>query len=127
MPYQGMTLAGILRKPAGNAPHPVVIMCVGLDSTKEELEVYENIFLARGMATLSFDGPGQGEAEYDIPIRGDYEVAVKAVVDYVITRNDLDAARIGLWGVSLGGYYAARSVAFEKRCNGIAHVTSANK
>ena len=115
MPYQGMTLAGILRKPAGNAPHPVVIMCVGLDSTKEELEVYENIFLARGMAPLSFDGPGQGEAEYDIPIRGDYEVAVKAVVDYVITRNDLDAARIGLWGVSLGGYYAARSVAFEKR------------
>ena len=115
IPYQGKTLAGILRKPAGNAPHPVVIMCVGLDSTKEELEVYENIFLARGMATLSFDGPGQGEAEYDIPIRGDYEVAVKAVVDYVITRNDLDAARIGLWGVSLGGYYAARSVAFEKR------------
>jgi 2,6-dihydroxypseudooxynicotine hydrolase len=115
IPYQGKTLAGILRKPDGKAPHPVVIMCVGLDSTKEELEVYENIFLARGMATLSFDGPGQGEAEYDIPIRGDYEVAAKAVVDYVITRGDLDAARIGLWGVSLGGYYAARSVAFEKR------------
>jgi len=48
------------------------------------------------MATLSFDGPGQGEAEYDIPIRGDYEVAASAVVDYVVSRNDLDAARIGL-------------------------------
>lgn len=115
MPYQGRHLAGILRKPSGKAPHPVVVMCVGLDSTKEELEVYENIFLARGMATLSFDGPGQGEAEYDIPIRGDYEVAVKTVVDYVAARADLDAARLGLWGVSLGGYYAARSVAFEKR------------
>jgi dienelactone hydrolase len=115
MPYQGKRLAGILRKPAGSGPHPVVVMCVGLDSTKEEMDVYEGIFLARGMATLSFDGPGQGEAEYDMPIRGDYEVPVKAVVDYVETRKDLDAGRVGLWGVSLGGYYSARAAAFEKR------------
>ncbi len=115
IPYQGKCLAGILRKPVGRGRWPVVVMCVGLDSTKEELDVYEGIFLARGMATLSFDGPGQGEAEYDVPIRGDYEVAVTAVVDFVGTRADLDAARIGLWGVSLGGYYAARAAAFEKR------------
>jgi fermentation-respiration switch protein FrsA (DUF1100 family) len=123
MPYQGKRLAGTLRKPEGGeggmrpsvARPPVVIMCVGLDSTKEEMDGYENIFLARGMATLAFDGPGQGEAEYDIPIRGDYEVAVKAVVDYVETRADLDKSRIGLWGVSLGGYYSARAAAFEKR------------
>ncbi len=72
-------------------------------------------FLARGMATLVFEGPGQGEAQYDFPIRGDYEVPVKAVLDYVETRNDLDTARIGMWGVSLGGYYAPRAAAFEKR------------
>ena len=115
IPYQGKRLAGALRAPRSSGPHPVVVMCVGLDSTKEEMDVYEGIFLARGMATLSFDGPGQGEAEYDIPIRGDYEVAVKAVVDYIATRKDLDAARVGLWGVSLGGYYSARAAAFEKR------------
>jgi len=115
MPYLGKRLAGVLRKPAGGGPAPVVVMCVGLDSTKEEMDVYENLFLARGMATLAFDGPGQGEAEYDIPIRGDYEVAVRAVVDFIQTRNDLDARRVGLWGVSLGGYYAARAAAFEKR------------
>jgi 2,6-dihydroxypseudooxynicotine hydrolase len=113
--YQGRHLAGTLRKPRGGGRHPVVVMCVGLDSTKEEMDVYENIFLSRGMATLSFDGPGQGEAEYDIPIRGDYEVAVKAVVDYIETCADLDSARVGLWGVSLGGYYSARASAFEKR------------
>jgi 2,6-dihydroxypseudooxynicotine hydrolase len=115
IPYQGKRLAGTLRKPEGGKNPPVVVMCVGLDSTKEEMDVYEGIFLARGMATLAFDGPGQGEAEYDIPIRGDYEVAVAAVVDYVETRKDLDAKRIGLWGVSLGGYYSARAAAFEKR------------
>jgi len=128
IPYQGKTLYGILRKPAGaqsagahgaggTGQHrpPVLIMCVGLDSTKEEMDVYENIFLRRGIATLAFDGPGQGEAEYAIPIRGDYEVPVKAVVDYIETRQDLDAARVAIWGVSLGGYYAARAAAFEKR------------
>ncbi len=115
IPYQGKTLAGILRKPVGVERPPVVAMAVGLDSTKEEGDAYEAPFLARGMATLIFDGPGQGEGQYDFPIRGDYEVPAGAVIDFVETRGDLDAARIGVWGVSLGGYYAPRAAAFEKR------------
>jgi len=115
IPYEGKSLVGNLRKPAGVVGPPVVVMCMGLDSTKEEMDSNESVFLARGMATLAFDGPGQGEGEYDFAIRGDYEVVVKAVVDYVETRRDVDASRIGLWGVSLGGYYAPRACAFEKR------------
>lgn len=115
MPYAGSRLAGILRKPRGVERPPVVVMCMGLDSAKEEMDSNEQTFLARGMATLAFDGPGQGEGEYDYAIRGDYEVAVKAVVDYIETRADLDCARVGLWGVSLGGYYAPRAAAYEKR------------
>jgi dienelactone hydrolase len=115
IPYEGKHLAGNLRKPAGAVKPPVVVMCMGLDSTKEEMDSNENVFLARGMATLAFDGPGQGEGEYDFSIRGDYEVAVKAVLNYVGTRGDVDAARVGLWGVSLGGYYAPRAAAFDKR------------
>ena len=94
---------------------PIVVMCMGLDSAKEEMASNENVFLKRGMATLTFDGPGQGEAEYALPIRGDYESAVKSVVDWVERRDDVDGSRIGLWGVSLGGYYAPRAAAFEKR------------
>lgn len=115
IPFEGKTLYGILRKPKGAARPPVMIMAVGLDSTKEETEAYERPFLQRGMAILAFDGPGQGEAEYDFPIRGNYETAVKAVCDFIETRDDLDSARIGLWGVSLGGYYAPRAAAYEKR------------
>ncbi len=115
IPFENNVLYGILRRPAEVGRSPVVVMCVGLDSTKEELDVYENIFLARGMATLVFDGPGQGEAEYDMPIRGDYETPVKAVVDYIETRADLDKDKVGIMGVSLGGYYSARAAAFEKR------------
>ncbi len=115
IPFEGKTLYGILRKPAGIAKPPVMVMACGLDSCKEETDAYEAPFLARGIATLVFDGPGQGEAEYAFPIRGNYETAVTAVVDHVMTRRDLDTDRIGLWGVSLGGYYAPRAAAFEKR------------
>jgi fermentation-respiration switch protein FrsA (DUF1100 family) len=115
MPYEGKILAGILRKPVGINRPPVLAFACGLDSCKEETDAYEQPFLARGVATLAFDGPGQGEAEYDFAIRGDYEVAAKAVIDYIETRHDLDANRIGFAGISLGGYYAPRSAAFDKR------------
>jgi 2,6-dihydroxypseudooxynicotine hydrolase len=115
MPYEGKSLAGILRKPPGVARPSVLAFSCGLDSCKEETDAYEQPFLARGIATLVFDGPGQGEAEYDFAIRGDYEVAAKAVLDYIETRRDLDASRIGLAGISLGGYYAPRAAAFDKR------------
>jgi dienelactone hydrolase len=123
IPYQGGFLAGFLRLPAGAVRPPLLIMVPGLDSAKEELEAYELPFLARGIATLMVDGPGQGEAEYDYPIRGDYEVPVRAMVDWAQARNEVDGSRIGLWGVSLGGYYAPRAAAFEKRlkaCIGLA-------
>jgi 2,6-dihydroxypseudooxynicotine hydrolase len=115
IPYEGKLLYGILRKPAGVTTPPIVVMCMGLDSTKEEMDDYENRFLKRGVATLAFDGPGQGEAEDDFPITPEYEKPVKAVLDYVETRHDVDIERIGIWGVSFGGYYAPRAAAFDKR------------
>ena len=92
-------------------------MTMGLDSTKEELLTFEMDFLLRGMAILAFDGPGQGEAEYDFPIRYDYENVVAPVIDWLKANlcEDADTDRIGIWGISLGGYYAPRTVAFEKR------------
>lgn len=115
IPYEGKHLYGNLRKPIGAAKPPLVVMCMGLDSTKEEMDDYENRFLKRGLATLAFDGPGQGEAEYHFAILPEYEKPVKAVIDYLETRKDIDVARCGIWGVSLGGYYAPRAAAFEKR------------
>jgi 2,6-dihydroxypseudooxynicotine hydrolase len=119
IPYEGKHLAGTLRRPR-NMPKtgkpPIVLMTMGLDSTKEELLTFEMNFLDRGMAILAFDGPGQGEAEYDFPIRYDYENVVGPVIDWLkAKRSDVDTDRIGIWGISLGGYYAPRTVAFEKR------------
>ena len=116
IPFEGKTMYGVLRKPDKSPGRPpVLIMAPGLDSTKEELHAYEEPFLARGIAILAIDGPGQGEAEYDIPICGDYERAAHAVCDWIEKRSDLDPARIAMWGVSLGGYYAPRATAHETR------------
>ena len=114
IPFSGKRIAGILRKPSSGKA-PVLIMAPGLDSTKEEIHAYEEPFLARGIAVLAIDGPGQGEAEYEIPICGDYERAATAVVDWIEQRDDLDKKNIAIWGVSLGGYYAPRAAAYEKR------------
>ena len=87
IPYRARRCTASCASRNGVAKPPVLIMAVGLDSAKEETDAYERPYLDRGIATLVFDGPGQGEGEYDFAIRGDYEVAVKAVVDYVMTRR----------------------------------------
>ena len=101
-------LVGVLRTPAGPGPHPVVMLIAGLDSAKEEFRLVEESFLSRGMGTFAFDGPGQGELAEDLPIRADWEDVGRAVFGALAARPDIDPQRIGVWGVSLGGYYAAR-------------------
>jgi len=71
------------------------------------------------MATFSIDGPGQGEAEYDLPIETAYEKPAGAAIDALERRTDLDTGRLGALGISLGGYSVARAAAFEKRIKAI--------
>ena len=115
IPFDGARMVGILRVPAGSGPHPLVIMIPGLDSAKEEFPSTEALFLERGLATFSLDGPGQGEAEYDLRIRCDWEVPGGVALDALSDLPEIDAERIGLWGVSLGGYYAARIASGDPR------------
>jgi 2,6-dihydroxypseudooxynicotine hydrolase len=115
IPFESSRMAGVLRLPAGHGPHPVMIMIPGLDSAKEELRSTEDLFLERGIATFSVDGPGQGEAEYDLAIRGDWEVPGAAIIDQVSAEDGIDPDRIGVWGVSLGGYYAPRVASGDDR------------
>ena len=105
----------LLQEKAGQPRPAVVILIPGLDSVKEELHAYGDDFLRRGMAVLAIDGPGQGEMEFDHPMRFDYEVPVGCAINYLRSRTDVDAARVGLLGVSMGGYYAPRAAAFDPR------------
>jgi dienelactone hydrolase len=119
IPYGDTSLPAYLRVPASGSAaadrRPVVIMLPGLDSTKEELQATAEYLLARGLATIAVDGPGQGESEYALPIQPAYEKVATAAVDYLTKREDVDPDNIGAFGVSLGGYYAARAAAYEPR------------
>jgi dienelactone hydrolase len=122
VPYGDHTLPAYFTAPApgthGGLP-PVAIMWNGLDSTKEHMYTsdFSHELARRGVATLMVDTPGSGEA---LRLQGliaqiDTEVWAAACVDYLETRADIDASRIGLVAWSLGGYYAPRAAAFEKR------------
>lgn len=120
IPYEGTQLAGYLRVPAGVQRPPIVLMLPGLDSTKEELQPQADRMLQRGLATLGVDGPGQGEGDVSmsstgLPILPEYERAAAVMIDWIMQRDDLDSDRLGVYGVSLGGYYAARTVAHDER------------
>ncbi len=122
IPFEGTVLAANLRRPAGADRPPLVLLIPGLDSAKEEFFHWEEVFLTRGMATLSLDGPGQGESAWRTRIRPDYEAAVAAALDALAGRDDLDLDRVGAAGVSLGGYYAPRAAAFERRLRAVAAI-----
>jgi dipeptidyl aminopeptidase/acylaminoacyl peptidase len=122
-PLDGATVVANLRRPRGGEPTPLVVLIPGLDSTKEEFFAWESVFLRRGLATLSLDGPGQGETGFRLPIRPDYEVAVTAILDALAGRPELDRQRIAAVGVSLGGHYVVRAAAFEPRIRALAGVS----
>ena len=121
IPYQGTTLpAYFSQAPAtDDGPAPVMIMWNGLDSTKEHMysSGHWKELAARGISALMVDCPGSGEALrlQGLTARADTEAWAAACVDYLLTRDDVEPAAIGLVGWSLGGYYAPRAAAFEKR------------
>jgi len=71
----------------------------------------------RGYNALIYDGPGQNAMLFEkkIPFIADWETVVTPVVDYLLTRPDVDSDKLVLTGVSQGGYWAPRAAAFEKR------------
>ncbi|MFJ9381255.1 alpha/beta hydrolase family protein [Streptomyces sp. NPDC101455] len=102
-----------------DGPAPTMIFCNGLDSFKEMLygTGIAHEFARRGINTLMVDQPGTGGAirKRGLYGRHDSEVWAGAAVDHLQSRTDVDPDRIGMMGVSLGGYFAPRAVAFEKR------------
>lgn len=119
-PFDGSHLSGYYYRPLGPARqrHPAIAYLGGVDIISEELWFFAaQAMLVRGFGVLCFDGPGMGEPlrVRGIRARPDYEVAVSAAVDYLVSRPDVDASKISLVGQSMGGYYAGRGAAKELR------------
>ena len=104
---EGPSFAGWLRGPVD--AEATVVVVPGLDSGKEEFHDVVAALLRRGMAVFAMDGPGQGVLAATTMARADYHQVIGQVIDA------LGVQRVGLIGLSLGGYYAAESAAREAR------------
>lgn len=113
--FDGGTLPGYLRLAKPGERNACVILVGGLDTTKEDALALSDVLVSRGLATLAFDGPGQGETYYRMPLIQDFERAIFAAVDYLSARIEIDPARIGVLGRSTGGHWACKSAALDER------------
>jgi pimeloyl-ACP methyl ester carboxylesterase len=118
VPFEGAVVHAIAHYPTGEGPAPLVLLLPGMDMYKEDwTRVAQEHYLPRGFAVLAVDGPGQGEtATGGLGVVGDnYERAIVALIDAMAAKPEIDAERIGLWGVSMGSYWGLRTAAIEPR------------
>jgi dipeptidyl aminopeptidase/acylaminoacyl peptidase len=96
-----------------------VLFCNGLDSCKELLywTGLPQALARRGISTLCVDQPGTGEALrlQNLPATPHSEQWASKAVDWLETQPHVDRAKIGMTGISLGGHYVPRAVAYEPR------------
>lgn len=119
VPFQGHMLPALFYRAPGPGPHPAMIHFDGFDVTKEwmHLSRMPHELALRGISTLMVDHPGIGGALrlLGLPTSSRTEEWAAACMDWLERRDDVDAKRVGVVAMSLGGYYAPRAAAFEKR------------
>ena len=118
IPYEGTTLPGLFyRSPHAPRRAPILIAHQGRDAWAEDCQYIAEGANKRGIHCLLFDGPGQGKTLrlQGLPFRPDWEKVITPIVDYAIRTLGIDAERIALLGISMGGILAPRAAALEKR------------
>ena len=122
IPFEGATLPAVLVHPERASAHvkpaPAMVFFDGFDVTKE-IQYFKGVpdLVARGVACLIVDGPGNGESVRfrNLYLRHDTESYATAAYEWLAARPEIDPKRIGVMAISLGGYYAPRAAAFEQR------------
>jgi uncharacterized protein len=126
----GLELAGHLRLPTDDdGPHPALALTGPLTGVKDQVVgTYAEKLTEAGFATLAFDHRNFGESEGSPRQHEDQAGKVadlRDAVSYLASRPEIDAERIGVVGVCLGGSYAVRAAAFDPRVRAVAGIAAA--
>ena len=113
------TMAALWTRAPGDGAKPAVVYCNGLDSNTELLywSRLPQALARSGISTLCVDQPGTGEALrlQNLPATPYAEQWASKAVDWLEQQGETDPKRIGMTGISLGGHFAPRAVAYEPR------------
>lgn len=122
--FEELEIPGYLRMPAVDKNVPWVILVNGADTTKEEAHYQAEAFLDRGLAVFYFDGPGQGELRYCSKVQlGLYDRVISEIITVVTQKCPLlSQGKIGIYGISTGGYLSLRAAIFDDRIDAVVSV-----
>ena len=124
VPWEGEQIQCTLHLQPSREKVPTVLFIPGMDMTKEARfpDPQKNPAIARGMNMLIMDGPGQGMSNVrKIRVGHDnYERAASTVIDYLLTRPEVDPDRLGICGVSMGSFWGIRTAALDDRIRALA-------
>ncbi|MED5544302.1 MAG: alpha/beta fold hydrolase [Pseudomonadota bacterium] len=121
IPLETGTMPALFTRAPGSetTPAPCVVYCNGLDSNKELLywSRLPEALARRGISTLCVDQPGSGEALrlQGLPVDPHSESWASKAIDWLEQQSEVDPKAIGMTGISLGGHFAPRAVAYEPR------------
>ena len=121
--YRHRVLEGYLRVPPVRGPVPVVVIFNGTNAVKEELHWWSDALLARGLATITFDGPGLGHTFHKLSWIAEPRPIGTAILNAIETCPELDPGAVAMLGMSLGGYLAIRMAAHDTRVRAVAAVS----
>lgn len=117
--YEGSAYTALFVHDGSGTQRPTLVSVNGLDSMKEQVAMagHGAANLERGMNTLLLDQPGTGEAirKRNLPAVFDAERWGSPAFDYLLTRSDVIQEKIGIFGLSFGGYHAPRIAANDPR------------
>jgi alpha-beta hydrolase superfamily lysophospholipase len=128
VPFRRRVMRGYLRVPRhapgnGRGGVPVVVMFNGTNAVKEELHWWGQALLEQGLAVLAFDGPGMGHTFHRLSMVAEPRPVGAAILDEMEAHPELDIGRVGMLGLSLGGYLAIRMAAHDPRIKAVAAVS----
>jgi dienelactone hydrolase len=118
----GLDAYAVMHKAPGAGRKPTIVQLPGMDAIKEDVtSPFNNYYAERGMNICAMDGPGQGECNFHAAwqTENNYEQAVSAVIDWLLTRDDVDPERIGVMGMSMGSRWGVLAAAHDPRIKAV--------
>lgn len=123
VPYRRHLMKGYLRLPSRPRPVPVAVLFNGTNAVKEEMHWWAEALLARGVAVITFDGPGLGATWHRMSMVAEPRPVGVAILNQIEATPELDPDAVAFFGMSLGGYLAIRMATYDTRVRAVAAVS----